>query len=353
MDTGVAALVRRRHGLITHADAVAAGLDERQVSWLLRHGAWRRLRRGVYVDAATWEGLDEFVGRPRLITRAAHLTLVVEHALSHGSAALEHGLPLLDGAVDLVHVSRNGIKRGRTRNGIKEHAADHAPADLLGTADLPVLGIARTAVDVAREHGYAAGLAACDRALRLGVQRDELNTVIAGMRHWPGIRVASAAVAQADPGADTAGESLARILVKELGIGEPRTQFPLRLGDGRVIWIDLVVGCHAFEFDGRLKYRTSDSGGVATDVERAVWEEKKRERLVRAERLGVSRIIWADYYGPARRQAVARLRAEHANTVAQFGDRLPAHLEEYAARMSAQRARRLVSSPPVLTLPMS
>ena len=41
------------------------------------------------------------------------------------------------------------------------------------------------------------------------------------------------------------------------------------------------IGCHVFEFDGRVKYRRTEDGGVADrPPDEVVWEEKKRERLI-------------------------------------------------------------------------
>jgi hypothetical protein len=128
--------------------------------------------------------------------------------------------------------------------------------------------------------------------------------------------------------------------VLELGIGDPQPQFAVRL-DGRVVWCDLCVGNHVFEFDGRIKYRPVSEGGVATEsAEEVVWAEKERERLVCAEGLGVSRIVWSDFFGAARDRARRRLLAEYAVTVNRFGTRLPDHLAEFARLHSYDRVPR-------------
>ncbi len=93
----------------------------------------------------------------------------------------------------------------------------------------------------------------------------------------------------------------------ELGIGRPETQFPVRLSAG-VAWTDLRVGCHVFEFDGRVKYRRIDQGGVAQrPAEEVVWEERNREREILGEGLGVSRVIWNELFGTARDRLKQRL----------------------------------------------
>jgi hypothetical protein len=73
-------------------------------------------------------------------------------------------------------------------------------------------------------------------------------------------------------------------------------------------------------------------------VEEILWEEKKRERLVRAEGLGMSRIIFDDFWGSARVGALQRLQAEYQLTAAQVGTVLPDHLEVFAREMAGRRS---------------
>ena len=85
------------------------------------------------------------------------------------------------------------------------------------------------------------------------------------------------------------------------------------------------------------KGRGEDGGLAGRPVAEVVWEEKKRERLVCAEGLGCSRIIWEDLWGAARQRALVRLRREYAATAARFGVVLPPNLAEYARRMRSRR----------------
>jgi hypothetical protein len=160
------------------------------------------------------------------------------------------------------------------------------------------------------------------------------------MAHWPGVIAARWAAELADPRAENAGESLARLLVLELGLGEIEPQFALRLR-GRTVWIDLRVGCHCFEFDGRRKYCPRSEGGVAIrPAEEVVWEERQREREVCAVGLGMSRLCWDDLFGAARARAKSRLLAEYAVTAARFGTLLPDHLAEFSRLHSHDRVPR-------------
>ena len=216
---------------------------------------------------------------------------------------------------------------------VKHHLARYLPEQVVDVGGLRALDLARTAVDIARERGVPDGVAACDSAMRMGVPRSALVSAYEPMRNWPGVRSVRTAVELADPGAQNPNESLGRMLVTELGYGRPETQFPLMV-DGRVVWCDIRVGNHIFEVDGRVKYLPAERGGVATTrIEDVLWEEKKRERLIRGEGLGVSRILWADYWGDGRRAARARLRADVEETIGRFGTELPERLSRQAAEI--------------------
>lgn len=340
MDDTLLFRIRRHHGLITTRAALSAGLTPRDIERLVRSGRWIVVRRSVFVEREIWEAADIWSDRPRLASRAVNLTLGHPRAFSHDSAALEHGLPLI-GVPEFVHVTRTDVTGSRRRHGVVQHGATFDASTVSTVDGLPVLPLARTAVDIAREHGYAAGLVAMDGALRLGVDRSELSLVRECMARWPGITSADAAVRDADPGAESAGESLSRILVTALGIGPIRTQFPVLLEDGTTAWLDLLVGCHAFEFNGKIKVQSAASGGVATKhAEEVAWSAQKRDRLIRALGLGISNIIWEDVT-TGTSAAHRRLLQEYRQTEARFGALLSPTLEEYAARMEVQRQRRL------------
>ena len=327
----------RQGGVFTRAQAALAGHRGPEIRGLTAPGgAWVVVRRGVYVERDRWEPATQ-LQRWMLRDRAAHVAMHIPHELSHDSAARLHGLPLMLVKQDLTHVTRADLRGTRTEHGIKHHLGPAPSPTGTSIAGLPVTGVARTAVDVAREHGLATGLAACDAALRLGVQRADLEEVVAGMKYWRGVSVATQAVELADPRAENGAESLARLLVLELGLGDPQPQFALRL-DGRTVWCDLRVGCHVVEFDGRIKYRDREDGGLALkSAEEVVWDERQREREICAEGLGVSRLVWTDLFGAARERAKARLTAEYAVTVRRFGTRLPDHLASYNSRHTFDR----------------
>ncbi len=338
MHPGVHASFATNHGLITRAEALDLDVSPLEIAHLVRSGQWVIVRRGVYADAQLWATLDEYTGRPLLRARAALRKMRRAWVLSHDSSAHALGMAIVPPEDPHVHITRPGFTGAWTEFGVKHHLARYLPEQVVVAQGLRVLDPARTAVDIARERGVQDGVAACDSALRLGVPRSSLVAAYEPMRSWPGVRSARAAVDLADPGAENPNESLARLLVIELGLGTPQTQFPLMLAKG-VVWCDLQLGNHIFEVDGRIKYLPPERGGVASRrIEDVLWAEKKRERAIRAEGLGVSRILWEDYWGDRRREARARLRADVEETIARFGPNLSERLARQAAEIRAGRS---------------
>ncbi len=327
MHPGVAAQLARSGGLITRVQALDLGVDPQTIRHLLASGAWVPVHRGVYADAEVWNALDAWRGRPLMRARAAVLTMRRSWAFSHDSAAHAHGLEMLAPEDPKVHITRSGHTNAWTKGRVKHHLARYRPEQLVTVDGYPALDIARTVADVSREHGVRHGLVVADSALRRGVTRGELWEAVDVMRHWSGVPACRAVIELADPGAQNAAETLGRELVLELGLGDVDTQWPLQLSNGRIAWCDIRVGCHVFEVHGLVKYLPPEQGGVADSLPaRIAFNERKRERLVGAEGLGVSNLYWEDFWGRARQRAKQRARADWEETVTRFGTELPEHL---------------------------
>lgn len=305
-----------QHGLITHHQARVAGLSDRDLRSLLARGEWLRLRRGVYVESAYWASLEPFRAQPLLRIRAARLTLRTPWLVfSHDSAALVHRMGTPDAARALVHVTHHKVHGDAVRAGVKHHLAPYAPEQVVWVDGLPVLDPARTALDMAREHGLMTGVACCDRALRLGTTRSQLREARAATWCWPGSRTMDEAIEIADPGAESWLESTGRVLVHSLGHGRPQTQFGLSDGH-RTVWCDMRLGRHIFECDGNLKYDEDNLTGQSPRT--VLRHEKERQDFVTGFKLGVSRITARDT-GPGVRGALHRLGREYDDTCTRFG----------------------------------
>jgi hypothetical protein len=186
-------------------------------------------------------------------------------------------------------------------------------------------GPARCAMDMGRRFGFEDGVVAADAALRLGATRADLWRVLARMGCWPHVTQARAAALVADGGAQSIGETLTRLLVLELGRGMPQTQYVLTEGERRAE-VDLRLGRLLIEFDGRVKYVGRERGGLADrPPEEVLWAEKRREDWLRGLDSGylVSRVVWPDLLGRARRATWQRL-----DRAFQDADRLFGHLDD-------------------------
>ncbi len=181
MNIKAAAVAAANHGLITRAQALDAGMSPLSIKHALSSGELVSVRHGVYALGDVWAGLDEFGGRQRLRTRAAICTMRRDWVASHDSSAYEHGLAILEPPDPHVHVTRPGFTGAWTKNGVKHHLARFSPEQVVDTGDLRVLDLARTAVDIAREHGSPYGEIACDAVMRRGVERAQLEGAVAPM----------------------------------------------------------------------------------------------------------------------------------------------------------------------------
>ena len=340
MDPRVIAAFGTHGGVLSRNQLLDLGVAPSEIRRMLRQCRWVRVRRGAYTTAEMWDSLDEYVGRPRLRARAAILQMRRGWVLSHDSAAHEHGMPIVHRALSYVHVTRPGFTNAWTEHGVKHHLARFSDQQRIVIDGRPVLDLARTAVDIARERGTKDGLVACDAALRMGVPRSALQVAVDPMENWPGSRAARLCVELADPGAESVLESLGRELVLEAGLGVPETQFPVRTPEG-IRWCDIRVGNHIIETDGKIKLLAVAEGGVATKpAADVVWDERKRERLVRDRRLVVSRLYYEDHWGARRLAAIRRLQADHAESVALYGTELDPELAREAAEIRGRSGGR-------------
>jgi hypothetical protein len=319
MHPELTALMRAQHGLVTREQVLTLGMHPRRVQRLLRSGEWVTVRWGVYALAEVWQRAASQRDRRLLVDRAASLQQRRPHVMSHDSAAWELGLAILTPPTPLTHVTRPGLVGSHVRRDVKHHLAPYRAEQVVTVNGRQVLDMARTAADIAREHPLEHGVVACDSARRMGCTLEQLWAAVAPMRSWPHVTRVREAVDLSDPGADNPAETLARLLVSELGFGRPQTQFGITDGR-RKAWCDLRLGRHVIEFDGWVKYQRATQGGVAlASAEDVLWEEKQRQDWVCGFKLGMSRLIWSDLWGDARAAALARIRREYLETVRLYG----------------------------------
>jgi hypothetical protein len=334
------AIASRQGGVVTRQQALARGYSAQEIRRLTQPtGSWVCVRRGAYCERELWDAVERYDGRALLRDRAAHLMVQPEHLMSHDSAARSYGLPFLAPRTGLSHLTRYGVGGSRTHYGVKHHLSQIGLLNTEVHEGMPVTGFARTVVDIGREHGWLSGMVAADHAIMTGLEKVDLEAELAVMRCWPEVTEARTGVDKARVGAESVGETVTRPFLEEIGLVDPDLQFPVRIGD-RVAWIDLRIGCHLIEFDGRKKYLRVEQGGVADrPVEDIVWDERQRQLAVCRRGFGMSRLIWDEVMGSGREAAQRRVLAEYQETRARFGDVLPEHLAREAAEIRARRPR--------------
>jgi hypothetical protein len=271
------------------------GFDDRELRKMRREGTLVPVRRGAYVRERPAERTRDDEHRELVFATAPQLHDAA--VISHGSAAVLHGLPTWPTAIDRVHVTRNRNSGGNRRAVVQVHATPLAEMDITTIDGVPVTSLARTVLDLCRTVPIEQAVAAGDRALAFGLIRAVLEEHLAHMGRWPGTRQARRALALLDPRSESAGESVSRVRLHEAGLPAPELQQNIYDEDGQFVarvdfcWQEQrTIG----EFDGKIKYgRMLKSGQSIEDV---LFAEKRREDALRDLGWQMVRWLWADLY---------------------------------------------------------
>lgn len=272
--------------LFSRGEALAAGWTRAQIACRLANGRWRAVRDGWYVVVAA----EESDARLALVTDLiAAQRRVKDSVASHHSAALVHGLPLF-GITGPPTVTRAKAP-DRTPNGypdLRVLVATLPDEDICEVDGVLVTTLARTVADRARTSSFRAGVVTADAALRAGLEREAVLSVLGHCRRWPG-RLRAVDVARfADPRAESVLESLSRVFARERHLPVPLPQAEILDDQGRLVartdllWEDERV---AGEADGDVKYTDPYESKGATPL----LIEKRRQEDIEAQDLVVVR----------------------------------------------------------------
>lgn len=319
LDPALLARMAAQGGVFTSEQAQTHGHSAGDLQRLRRRRprVLTSVRRGVYAWREVWESADA-TARHRIEVAAAVLRLADDAVVSHHSAAVVHGLSMLDPDLRLVHVTRAPTARPHTEAGIHHHVAELPAAQVVTHPSGPqVSSIARTAVDIARATSrLECAVAACDSALRAGATREQLREVFELCRTWPGARHVARAIRLADGRADNPGESWSRVVLIQQGVPAFDLQVPAYDEGGLIGYADFGWPGVLGEFDGKGKYGLGDSEPDPVQAAQALWAEKRREDRLRV-RNEVVRWTVADLHQPA--ALGARVRAALAQAARRFG----------------------------------
>lgn len=225
-DQQMAAIFARQHGLITRADAVAAGATPEMIESRRRSGRWVRVAPGVYRLAGvpvTW--------RQRAL--AACLDAGPGAVVSHRSAAVLYGVSgFRPGPIDIT------VPRGRSGRNALAHVHRSEVAQQAKRHGIPLTKVNRTVADVARVVSPDLLAEAVDDVLcRRLVRLEQLEGGPAKLRRileaWNGEGALAASVAEMQLVRDLLAAGLPQP-VRQYWIAEAHARVDLALPDYRL-----------------------------------------------------------------------------------------------------------------------
>lgn len=268
--------------MFRRSDLIDQGIPRAKVDARCREGV--RLRRGVYADG---EEPPQSVYALRCLEALS--SLAPGAALAGPSAAFLLGLPLTAVPRD-VYV--RGIARGDYAGGVRALGGDADYTDIRG---VPVTTPAWTVADCARLMPPREGLIVADAVLHEGLcAKEDVALAVARAKGSRGIARARWVMANADPLAESPGETWTRMELGKLGY-EPSCQFHVVEGDFEA-YVDLMLpdGRIGLEFDGLVKYRGRSTEATAN----AVLKEKVRQGSLEALGYVILRVVWVQLSDP-------------------------------------------------------
>jgi hypothetical protein len=300
----------------------AAGMTAYKLRELANRGELVRVRRGWYVSGSTWNDTppDEHY---RFLVRATAAQASAELVLSHHSAAVMHGLPLIGPWPDTVHALLPGAAGGSSHRLVTTHRTitDSRQVVIDGVT---VTSLARTVVDMVACSSFLVGTTIVDHvlhqeALRLRLEprhgmdatppltKHVLLTELDTVNPRVGRRAAERAITFANGLSANAGESLSRVRFEQLGFEIPELQVQF-IVHGCTYYVD-YFWCRVRkigEFDGCMKY-TRNAVVAGRDVVGVVLAEKNREDMLRPHVASFTRWGWDLAYDA---RAVARFLSD-------------------------------------------
>ncbi|MGY2877054.1 hypothetical protein ACVW00_004244 [Marmoricola sp. URHA0025 HA25] len=282
-----------------------------RVGWLVR------VRHGSYTFADVWAAADE-VERHRLRAHAVLRSHSSRIALSHTSAAIEHGLRVFEPDLRRVHVTCLDKPLARSTPDIVYHEGNCPDEALTIIGSHLVVEPVRAALGAAAVSTVQQGLVILDSLvdLELGTL-DDLHREFERISGTPYSRKLQITVRLARKGANSVAETLSRHLMWQQHLPEPVLQFEVRDERGNLIgttdfaWPDHgVLG----EFDGMSKYGRLRREGETPG--QAVEREKTREDALRAcTGWLMVRIIWSELFRPGPTAAKIRRQLERGRAL--------------------------------------
>lgn len=281
--------------------------DDRPLRRAVRAGDSVRIHRGAYVSRDAWHALS-VDDRHRHLAFAAARASRTHPTVSHHSAALIWGIPIVELHPQVVHVLSSLSTGTRSENGFRRHGTRFPDLGLVEVDGVRVTGLERTLVEFAIDSSFRSAVAAFDWALapeRRGgpprTTREAIRATAAQLRLVKGGRKLERALQFADGRAGSPGESLSRVLMHLHKLPSPELQTEFRDAQGLIGYVDFWWPAYNLigEFDGKGKYLDLEFLRGKAPAE-AVIAEKQREDRLRALGPRVTRWDWATLWSDRR-----------------------------------------------------
>ena len=291
-----------------------AGLDSKDLQWLVTNGFLVRPIKGVYVAAQLPDSVD---------LRCACLRLVVppDAVICDRHAGWLHGAEMVLAPGE--HLALAPIRiflpagRGRLRNGLADSGErSFRPDDIVELNGLRVTTPIRTAWDLGRNRWTERSLAGLDQMLRLDVfSKEELVAGVERFRGMRWVRVLRVMVPIADGRAESPPESVLRLRWIEVLVFAPIPQFEVWVGGEFLARLDLA--CEELrwgaEYNGVEWHHTP---------EQRAHDRKRREMCEQRADWLVTPFQKENLFGP-QQDAERLLRVGVSEARSRFGIRLP------------------------------
>ncbi len=278
---------------ISRRDVLAEGGSDNLIR-AMRRGGLASVRGGAYLDGDVWQSLQD-EQRHRLLVYATVPRLAPGAVVSHASAAVLHGLPILGVAPSVVHITRERSSGGFQRGYLHTHATTMSAGPTVVKDGVRLTSAARTVIDCAATMPFEAAVCIADAALYKRVtSTDELGALAAAMAGRRGIGRVRQVLGFADARSESCGESFSRVQMDRAGLPTPSLQFAVGSGDRFIGRADFAWKEYRTlgEFDGAAKYDSLISEDESLRV--VLREERKRERALIDAGWEVVRWGWTD-----------------------------------------------------------
>ena len=171
--------------------------------------------------------------------------------------------------------------------GSSVHAAELPVRHLVVRDGISLTSVARTVVDLARTCTFRDGVVVADSALRTGKTTvPEITAVISDCARWPGVRRARAVGAFSDHRAESALESIGRVVFREYRLPAPELQ----------VWVggDLGVVGRADYFWPRYRTIAEADGAIKYADPRQAMRQLDRDARLRDAGFEVVHFTWQE-----------------------------------------------------------